>query len=159
MTTTTIEYEEVVTQEEQVDVCDECSREVDDNGLLYTPAGRGQVSDDQSDLHLHFCSECLREMYEKDVQSASVERTKEWLSERDGAGWTLSGNIIAANKWCILAVLGSACSLMAFIATTASGLAGVAGLISTVWLIVSLVLIAIIWWLVDDAHNIVESVK
>lgn len=70
MTVTSVEYEETVTREEELRVCDDCNREVDENGKRLT-------SPDCS-ISLDYCSECLSEIG-KDVAPPYVERAEDWL--------------------------------------------------------------------------------
>lgn len=73
MTTTTVEIERTVTEEEQLHLCNECQREVDGNGREFIPRKQS------SDASLHFCSECLDEMTDGDIVPEYVELAEDWL--------------------------------------------------------------------------------
>jgi len=73
MTTTTVEVEQTITKEEEITLCDECQREVDENGETFLPP-------DMSSPQLHFCSECLEQMTDGEVQPEYVKRAEDWLN-------------------------------------------------------------------------------
>jgi len=73
----TIEVEKTVTEEETLQICDDCGRELDEGGKTF------KESNTFSDgMKLHFCSRCLGE-YDNYVPE-QVELVEEWLDERTG---------------------------------------------------------------------------
>lgn len=70
MTTTTVEVERTVTEEEQLHLCDDCQREVDPDGTEYRPRKAGGPS-------LHFCSECL-DGFSEDYEDGETMALREW---------------------------------------------------------------------------------
>lgn len=101
----TITYTEEVTREEDIEICDECQREVDDDGMEYHPPN--YVT--EGGPTLHFCSECLNNMTDGDVQPTHVERVEEWLESNDGIGDTIVRNLKIIRQ---LTVLSSILSLL-----------------------------------------------
>lgn len=85
MTTRTIEYEEVVTQTEDIDVCNGCGRETDEEGACYLPRKGSQ----RGLPTLHFCSECLED--EAD-ESFTGERAEDWMEQADHLNLDLTGH-------------------------------------------------------------------
>lgn len=94
MVETTVEVERTVTEEETLTLCEECQREVDENGDAFVPlqevvdsldnqgiSARADVEEKllKDWLQLHFCSECLREMTDGSVRPSYIERAEEWL--------------------------------------------------------------------------------
>lgn len=110
----TVEYEETVTREESFEVCDDCGREVDDDGAKFSLTGDSYVgmSDDQRynivGTNLHFCSECLDNMMEQPVGPGAV-RVRNWLDETDRSDITLRDNVKKAYG------AGKAALLMSFV--------------------------------------------
>lgn len=83
MPTRTIEYTEEVTREEDIVVCSDCGREVDENGKHFEDGG----------VELDFCSECLRK-YGGDIHTDEfIERVEDWYEREDEAGDTMLQNI------------------------------------------------------------------
>jgi hypothetical protein len=70
----TVEVEQTKTVSEDLLVCDECHREVDDEGATFEPESDGP------DAELHFCSECIGKMTDGDFAPSYVERLDEWLN-------------------------------------------------------------------------------
>jgi uncharacterized membrane protein len=96
MPTRTIEYTEEVTKEENVVVCSDCGREIDENGKQFK---NGRVE-------LDFCSECLRK-YGEDVHTDEfIERVEDWYEMEDEAGDTMLLNIKAVQVTSTISVLG-----------------------------------------------------
>jgi len=99
MPTRTIEYTEEVTREEDIIVCSDCGREVDENGKHFENSG----------VELDFCSECLRK-YDEDVHTDEfIERVEDWYEREDEAGDTMLQNIKfvkATSAISLLAFLG-----------------------------------------------------
>ena len=96
----TITYTENVEREESITVCDECHREVDEDGVEYHPANyvaRGGQT-------LHFCSECMATMTDGEYTPKSVERVEEWLDSGDGVINTVRFTLKAIRGLAILSV-------------------------------------------------------
>jgi ribosomal protein L37AE/L43A len=96
----TITYTENVEQEESITVCDECHREVDEDGVEYHPANyvaRGGQT-------LHFCSECMATMTDGEYTPKSVERVEEWLDSGDRVINTVRFTLKASRGLAILSV-------------------------------------------------------
>ena len=103
----TITYTENVETEESITICDECHREVDEDGVEYHPAnyvtGGGQT--------LHFCSECMATMTDGEYTPKSVERVEEWLNSGDRVINTVRFTVKVSRG---LALLSAAMSLPIF---------------------------------------------
>lgn len=99
MPTRTIEYTEEVTKEEDIVVCSDCGREIDENGKQFEDGG----------VELDFCSECLRRYVEDIHTDEFIERVEDWYEREDGAGHTMLQNIKlvqATSKISVLVTLG-----------------------------------------------------
>lgn len=83
MPTRTIEYTEEVTKEEEIVVCSDCGREIDENGKQFEDGG----------VELDFCSECLRKYVEDIHTDEFIERVEDWYEREDEAGDTMLQNI------------------------------------------------------------------
>jgi len=95
MTTTTVEVERTVTESEKMNVCDECQREIDENGREFVSVGgSGWDKSVNNGPTLHFCSECLSDMTEGAVNPAYVEQTEKWLA----GNWSSEINVFSVEK-------------------------------------------------------------
>lgn len=117
MTITTVEVEEVRTIEEEVVVCDECGREVDEHGETFIPSRRaerkwnGWDADDLGEP-IHFCSDCLSDIKEG-IDPPHVRRAKECLDsgfslsihEHIKSAHTLTKAWIGANMFMVVALV------------------------------------------------------
>lgn len=83
MPTKTIEYTEEVTRQEEVEICSECGKEVDENGDHL----EGDV------IELDLCSKCIKEYDQNAYESEFVERVEDWYQEEDTAGDTMYHNL------------------------------------------------------------------
>ena len=107
MTTTTVEVEKTVTEEEELDICDDCGREVDEAGGEFNPPNaldRG--------THLHFCSDCLDRFSDEDINPEGVQRVKDWLDKPTFQG----GNVKEFFQW------GKVLSLITYVGCIITGL-------------------------------------
>ncbi len=87
MTKTTVEVTQTktVTESEEITVCDECKREVDEDGGTFARVGPGWSGSDrwlENGVELHFCSECLLDMTSNEDKPAHVQRKEDWLKEQ-----------------------------------------------------------------------------
>jgi len=94
MTTTTVEIERTVTESEELTVCDECQREVDEAGKSFVGSEKvrehreefaGGLVNGLPDGDLDLCSECI-ERLGGDVDPDYVQRSEDWLTSEDGTG-------------------------------------------------------------------------
>lgn len=141
MTTTTVEVERTVTESEELHLCDECHREIDENGMEYHPPN--YVT--QGGPTLHFCSECLNNMTDGEVQPAHVERAEDWLDTKVGVdGDTIRQNVRAIRILIRVSMIASASvlgamilssSISAFILTLAALLAAGFASVGTTFLL------------------------
>jgi hypothetical protein len=78
----TIEVTETVTEEKELTICDECSREVDPNGIKFEPSDVDKyiAEGDIPEIELDFCSECLDKLTNGEVKPENVSLVDEWLN-------------------------------------------------------------------------------
>lgn len=87
MTTETVSVQRVVEKTEEVTVCDECCREVDEEGATFEMADGG-------DVELHFCSECVYLFCDKEPPNRDMLLVEEWKKQSRHPGWNSYGKAI-----------------------------------------------------------------
>jgi len=70
-----VEIKRTVTESEKVLICDNCQREVDQNGVEFGAKGNHHIDD------IHFCSECTDTFVDQDVNPEYIEEAKSWLNK------------------------------------------------------------------------------
>lgn len=116
MTTTTVEVERTVTDEEEVTICDDCQREVDDRGVEEMPCD--------------FCSRCKR-AYTDDPPD-DVITAEEWLTKHIADDpYTPKRNFSNITLWAGVALSLSVLALIGTAIAYGSAAVGIAAIITT----------------------------
>lgn len=156
----TVTYTEEVEREELIDVCDECRREVDEDGNAYVDKEAAQnaignavksalsngpvASAPEIEISLaeletkHYCSECDSQA---DPELAHVERANEWLESESQGGDAVRSHVELVRAFMLIAALFAAGSVLPAALSGAMG-AATLGVISLGFITLSLIGIA-----------------
>ena len=86
---TTVEEVRTVTEEHDLTICDDCGREVDDDGVEYRLDATAFDREDATARHLHYCSEHIPG-HEPQEPPTRVERAKDWVTPEHDLALSLS---------------------------------------------------------------------
>lgn len=99
---TTVTYTEEVEKSEKMLLCDDCQRELDDDGSTFVN------TDYNSSQEVHYCSEC-KPSDDSDKKPEHVVRAEEWFDGDDNVGFPVKDNITGARAASAsIAILGIA---------------------------------------------------
>jgi hypothetical protein len=97
-----VTYTEEVERTEEMLVCEDCQREVDEHGTTFVEKEAGATQE------VHFCSEC-KPSDDSDEKPEHVIRAEEWFDGTDKMGFPVKDNITGARGVsAIIATLGLA---------------------------------------------------
>lgn len=97
-----VTYTEEVERTEELLVCEDCQREVDEYGTTFVEKEAGATQE------VHYCSEC-KPSDDSDEKPEHVIRAEEWFDGTDGVGYPVKDNIKGARTAsAIIAILSIA---------------------------------------------------
>lgn len=153
MTTKTVQYEQTVTKEETIDLCNDCHREVDEDGMSFVSDRNTQIQS------IHLCSECADRLLE-DFTPSSIVLAEDWVDQpkfnsQQQREERLRGKVNRTAMKCTLSLILSLVG--GFLLLVSSLVFTIPGYVISIYAVLCLIAVLSCWVAADSTHRFLEE--